>query len=210
MAGRLDRAAWLPVAVVVAAVGVLAFLVLGGDRTDDDDDAAPTVTTGAEGFTIESDDGSLTFDRDDDEASVEFSGPDEEGRFAFDLDGDGIVAAGEGGSFELDGGEPPNWPGEFPLPRDSTAVRGSVVDAGDLVQLSTTYRTTVPSEDVVAFYLDALADEAPLVEESPPDSPEGPITITFEGRWAGFLSISRTAEPTVVAVQLYSEPVPSD
>jgi hypothetical protein len=78
------------------------------------------------------------------------------------------------------------------------------------VQLSTTYRTATSSDEVVDFYLDALTDEDPLVEEPPPDGSDGPVTISFEGRWTGFLSISRTADPTVVGVQLYSEAVPAD
>jgi hypothetical protein len=64
---------------------------------------------------------------------------------------------------------------------------------------------------VVAFYLEALADQAALVEEPATDAPpDTATTITFEGRWTGFISVGRTAESTVLAVQLFSEPVPSD
>jgi hypothetical protein len=202
------RRVWIPVAVLVVAVAGIAFLFGPGDRVDEASDGTVPVTD-PDGFTIEGDGGSLTFDRDDEESSVQFRGPDEEGRFSFDLDGDGIVTEGEGGSFELAGGEPPAWPEEFPVHEGSSVVRGSVLDAGELVQLSTTYRTEVEPPDVASFYRDELADLAPVVEEPAPGAADGPTTISFEGRWTGYVSISGTGEGTVVAVQLFSEPAPT-
>jgi hypothetical protein len=205
---RRDHALWIPLGALLLTAVAVAVLVITGSGGGDDA-GGTTTSTARNGFSIETDGGSLTFDQDDDRASVAFQGPDQEGQFSFDLDGDGVVTAGEGGSFELDGGTPPGWPRAFPTPDDISVVRGSVLDAGELVQLSTTYRTTQPADDVVDFYVDALADAHPLVEEPGPEDPPGATTISFEGRWTGFISVSESADGTVVAVQLFSEPVPA-
>lgn len=185
--------------LVLAVVGGLAYQ--GRDR----EAAAPAGGDGTGGtgqFVIEGEDGTLVFDRDGDDASLEFDGPEGSGRYSFDLDGDGLVAEGEDGAFELTGEEPPDWPSDFPRPEGATVVRGSVLGAEGLTQLSTTYTVDGLPGDVVAFYEEALADHAPIIEQEP----GSPITtITFEGDWYGYLTTGPGEGGTALSVQLYVE-----
>lgn len=194
--------------VVVPAVGVVAVvlavvLLSTADQAADQGGGGPTTTDG--GFGIDAEGGHLEFDQTADQAVVGFDAPDATGTFSYDLDGDGIVTEGEGGTFELAPGEPEGWP-SFPVPAGVEAVRGSTLDAGTLVQLSTTYRTDAPAEEVVAYYEDALADASPLVE--PPTEAEPSTTISFEGAWSGFVTVAAVEGYTVLSVQLEVEPSP--
>jgi len=187
-------------AVLVGACVTAAVLVLGG--TDGDQDASAPSSTEDAAFRVEADGATLDFDRSDDEAIVDFDGA-EDGQFRFDLDGDGVVTEGDGGTFELSGTTPPGWPADSPAPPDATVVRGSVVDAGALTQRSVTYRTATAAEEVLQFYEQALAEAAPVV--SPRPGPPGTADVSFEGAFTGYLSIGVADGATVVAVALYEE-----
>jgi hypothetical protein len=201
-----SRSVWVPIFVVVLVVWVGVFLFTTSDRVDDEAGPVPTTADDGDGFTVAGEDGTLEFDQDDDEASVEFGDGEDDGRFSFDLDGDGITAEGDGGSFELTGALPPGWPDDFPEPPAGEVARGSVVDAGELVQRSATFRSARTADVVVAYYADALADAAPLLES---DGRDGPTTISFEGPWTGFVTVSPAEEGSVVAVHLFEEPTPT-
>lgn len=186
-------------AVLVAACVTAVALVVGGtDRTQN----ATTPDTTATGFRVEADGATLDFDRTGDEAIVAFDGA-EAGEFRFDLDGDGVVTEGDGGTFELVGTTPPGWPADFPGPPGGTVVRGSLVDAGALTQRSVTYRTPTPASEVLSFYEAFLADAAPVV--SPRPGPSGTADVSFEGPFTGYLSIGVSDGASVVAVALYDE-----
>lgn len=202
--GRRWTGAVVPVALILAGGLVWVLLSTSDDVTDRSDE---TTTTTGSGFGIDAEGGHLEFDQTDDEAIVDFESPEADGRFSYDLDGDGVVTEGEGGSFELSVGEPPGWPADFPLPPGAEAVRGSVLDAGALTQLSATYQVDLPAQEVVDFFEEALVEADPIVEAGEPDAPPS-TTISFEGEWSGFLTVSETAEQTVVGVQLSVEAVP--
>lgn len=200
---RIDRAALVPLAIVAAAV-VLFGVLVATSRGGDDGAGPPPTAMDADEFTIEGVDGTLRFERDGDDAALEFEGPGGTGRFSFDLDGDGVVAEGEDGAFELTGEEPPGWPDDFPVPPGAEVVRGSVLGAESLTQLSTTYRSPRAPDRTVAFYREALADAAPIIDDA---SSAGIATISFEGAWHGFLTVQPADTPTsaTVVVQLYVE-----
>jgi hypothetical protein len=186
------------VALIVA--GTLA-AALGGCSDGDEDAAVETTTT----FVVETDEGTQAFASDDDEGSFSFESDDGRGTLTFDLDGDGVTAEGEGGSFELSPGTPADWPGEFPVPDGAEVVGGNVVEASPLRQLTTVYRLTTPAADVVAFYEEALADDLPLVDirDERPETYQG--SVSFEGEHVGFLTVTAVLGGTELAVQLVVE-----
>jgi hypothetical protein len=174
-------------------------LVLGGRGGDE---ALTPTDSNDSAFRVDADGATLEFERSDDEATVEFEGT-EDGRFRFDLDGDGAITEGDGGTFELSGSTPPGWPSDFPPPPGGTVVRGSMVDAGALTQRSVTYRTSIAAEEVLDHYEASLAGAAPVVTRRP--GPPGTADISFEGLFTGYLSVGVADGATVVAVALYEE-----
>jgi hypothetical protein len=208
---RADRSAWIPAALVVVVLAIVGALAFQGRDRGADTVAPDASADGADEFVIEGEDGTLVFDRDGDDASLEFEGPEGSGRYSFDLDGDGVVAEGEDGAFELTGEEPPGWPADFPRPDGAVVVRGSVLGADALTQLSTTYVVDGLPGEVVDFYVDALAGQSPIVDQEP----GSPITtISFEGDWHGYLTTGPGEGGTTLSVQLYveggGEPDPTD
>ncbi len=179
------------------AVAVLATVLAVGACSGGD--GGSTATSGPKGsiFTVEGEEGTLVFESDDEEASLEYEHDGDEGSYSFDLDGDGVVAESEAGSFEITEGEPPGWPDDFPVPPGAEVVRGSVVGAAPLLQRSVTYRSPDRPGEVVEFYVDALAELDPLVADD--------LTISFEGRWTGFVSVTRGDGGTEIGVQLVEE-----
>ena len=200
------RAVVVILAAVALAVGL--YLAFSGGSTGDQS-AGETSVPGDEGFTFEGEDGSVTFGQDGDEATLEFSDDDSSGTFNFDLNGDGVVTEGESGTFELGVGPPVGWPGDFPLPVGALPIRGSVLAASPLRQLSATYDLADLPEDVTAFYEGALGDDDPIVEVV---STAGvyDATISFEGRWVGFLSVTRVDGRTLLAIQIVEEQAAPD
>jgi len=190
---------------VVALGGVLvaALSVVVGcsDGDDDASDESATTTT----FVIETDDGTQAFGSDDESGSFSFEGDDGAGTLTFDLDGDGVVAEGEGGAFELSPGTPSAWPESFPVPPGAEVAGGNVVEAPTLTQLTTVYRTAQAGADVVAFYEEQLADDRPLVDLRS-DLPESyQASVSFEGTYIGFLNVTTFGGVTELAVQLVVE-----
>lgn len=193
----------LGIAAVVALAGAGMGYVIGERDEAAESSAAPT-TTGGDRFTVEADEATLEFGQRGDDATLDFDG-EEEGSYTFDLDGDGAVAEGEGGRFELTGAVPPGWPEAFPVPPDATVLRGSVVDGGAVTQQSATYQTPLAAAEVLGFYERALAGADPLVDRAD-ETPEAySATVSFEGPWTGFLTIGRAGGLTVVGVQLLTE-----
>ncbi len=179
------------------AAGVAALIVSRpADTPDSGESTIPTT------FTIEAEGGLLTFGQQDGEGSLEYSGERGEGRLSFDLDGDGVVTEGAGGRFEMTPGEPPGWPDDLPDPPGATPLGGAVIEAGSLEQLSTTYRTPAPVEEVLTFYRQALAGAQPV--EGALGAGEGWL-VSFEGTWTGFVTIEADAGTTLVGVQIDRE-----
>jgi hypothetical protein len=201
---------WLvPVVVLVGAVVIGSLLVR--DAQEQDRSAPLPPPTDPDRFTLESDDGVLTFDRDGDRTRLEFEGADESGVFGFDPEGEGgAEAQGDTGTFELTPGEPPGWPAGFPVPYWAAVQRGSVVDAGALVQLSATYAVAASAAEVLAFYRERLAGDDPIVDVEP--TPEGvEVTqVSFEGDPSGFVSITPTPQGSLLVVQLLIVPPADD
>lgn len=202
-----DRRARWPVLAALVIAGGAAVLVLRPDGSDQATDATTTTAPPEESFTVEGEDGTLTFEQDEDDATLEFGEEDSDGRFSFDLDGDGAVTEGDSGTFQLTQGEPEGWPSDFPVPDEATALRGSVVDAGPLVQLSTTYGVPHRPEEILAFYREALSEVDPVVSGGATD--EGfEASVSFEGRWTGFITVQAAAEGTEIGAQLLVEGTP--
>jgi len=196
---------WLvPLVVLVAAVTVGVLLVRDAQ---DQDSRPPAPTAPDDRFTLEADDGVLTFDSDGDRTRLEFEGDDQAGTFGFD-DAGAADAAGDTGTFELTLVEPFGWPEDFPLPDGALVQRGSVVDAGALRQLSATYVVPTDDTEILAFYQDRLAQARPLVEAGEPVD-GAPVThVSFEGEHSGFLTVTPGPYGTVLGVQLMMEPAP--
>lgn len=206
-AGQLVRVAGG--AAVLVVFGVL--VVTGLSPHDAGDDAASPTTTA---FTMESEDGTLTFDPDAGASSpadaggavVEFEGQDLEGLFSFDLDGDGSVTQGQGGSFELTAALPPGWPADFPLPPDVEVLRGSIVDSEALVQRSATFRTAPSAEETVSWYRTVLTEAGADVVVGAGEAQDGAATtLSFEGPWTGFVTLFQGELLTELGVQLFQE-----
>lgn len=201
---------WLvPVTVLAGALAVGVLLVRDAQEQDRAAPAPPPTDPGR--FILESDDGVLTFDRDGDRTRLEFEGDDESGVFGFDPEGGGgAEAQGDTGTFELTPAEPPGWPAGFPVPDGAVVQRGSVVDAGPLVQLSATYAVAGSASEVLAFYRERLAGDDPVVDVEP--TPEGvEVTqVSFEGDPSGFVSITPTPQGSLLVVQLLTVPSTDD
>jgi hypothetical protein len=193
---RARRFAVLGAMVLACATGAAA--------CSDDGEAEADATTTT--FVVETDDGTQSFGRDDGSGSFSFEGDDGAGTLTFDLDGDGVVAEGEGGAFELSTGTPAAWPESFPVPSGAEVAGGNVVEAPSLTQLTTVYRTAQPGAEVVVFYEDELADDLPLVDvrDERPESYQA--SVSFEGTFVGFLNVTTYGGVTQLAVQLVIEP----
>lgn len=203
LARRSRTRAWLAGIVVIVILAGGAVVLTSGPRGGDDRSTATTDPATGD-FTVEAAGGTLAFGQDGDDATLEFEG-DEEGSFTFDLDGNGAVTEGEGGSFELTGSVPPGWPADFPVPAGAIVRRGSVVDAGALTQQSVTYQTDEAAATVLRFYEEALVDAAPVVDLEEQDPATFSATVSFEGPWTGFLTVTRTPEGTIIGAQLLVE-----
>lgn len=177
----------------------LVLMLLAGAVACSGDDDVSTDTTTSKGsiFTVEGEDGTLVIESDDEEASVDYEREGEEGTYSFDLDGDGVVAESEAGTFEITEGEPPGWPSDFPVPPGAEVVRGSVVGAAPLLQRSVTYSSAQRPGEVVEFYVEELAELDPIVADD--------LTVSFEGRWTGFISVDDADGGTEIGVQLVEE-----
>ena len=208
---RLARLA--AAALVVAVFGVLLVTGLGQFDGADDDGASSSTTV----FTMESEDGTLTLDADADPvadgggAAVEFEGQDPEGNdlegfFSFDLDGDGSVTQGQGGSFELTAALPRGWPADFPLPADAELLRGSIINSEALVQRSATFRTAPSAEETVGWYRTVLTEAGADVVVGAGEAQDGAAaTLSFEGPWTGFVTVVQGELVTELGVQLFGE-----
>jgi hypothetical protein len=188
-------------AVLALLAGGVALSGAGCSSGGGSSDATGPTTT----FLVETDEGTQAFGRDDEAGSFSFEGDDGRGTLTFDLDGDGVVAAGDDGVFELSPGAPTGWPGDFPLPLGAEIVGGNVVEAGPLRQLTTLYRVAAPGAEVVEFYEKELVDWLALVDIRD-DTDEGfQASVSFEGDQVGFVSVSRVDGTTELAVQLVVE-----
>jgi hypothetical protein len=143
-----------------------------------------------------------TFEGDDDSGGFSFDTPEGEGSLSFDLNGDGVVSEGEGGSFTVTGRTPDGWPHGFPVPEDATVQGGNVVEAGELTQLTTHYRVDRSPSEVLAFYEAALAGPATWTEIRNADEEAYDASVSFDGDYVGFLVVRTGTDGTEVAVQL--------
>ncbi len=192
------------VSIAGTALVVVVFVALAVTGFTSRDDGGTATTTTA--FVMESDEGTLRFDSDDDDAVVEIEGDDLEGLFSFDLDGDGSVTEGEGGSFELTSALPAGWPSDFPLPTDAELLRGSIVESETLTQRSATFRTTQSAEEAVEWYRTVLTDAGADVVVGAGETQDGTAaTLSFEGPWTGFVAVSQGELLTELGVQLFDE-----
>ena len=189
---------------MVSALALACSLGAATGCSDDDGESGADATTTT--FVVETDDGTQSFGRDEGSGSFSFEGDDGAGTLTFDLDGDGVVAEGEGGAFELSPGTPAAWPASFPVPSGAEVAGGNVVEAASLTQLTTVYRTAQPGADVVAFYEDQLADDLPLVDVRDERPESYSASVSFEGSYIGFLNVTTYGGVTELAVQLVVEP----
>lgn len=180
-------------ATLLIATALAAGTACSGDDGASSTTSVPELTT----FAVEGEEGTLVFGSEDGESSLEYENDGTGGSYSFDLDGDGVVAESGAGTFEITEGEPPGWPAEFPVPQRAEVVRGSVVGATPLVQRSVTYQSPQRPGEVVDFYVGALSEMDPLVADD--------LTISFEGRWTGFISVTGREGGTEIGVQLVEE-----
>jgi hypothetical protein len=202
VACRSSRVAGFRITGVVGIV-LVAAAASGGCAGGSSSTSATSTTSTT--FVLDAGGGHLTFGGGSKKKTLEFDSKQTKGRLSFDTNGDGVVSAGEGGSFELSQSLPAGWPSGFPVPGGVTLVRGSIVRAPPVVQRSVTYTTKSPPEEVVAFYEKRLAALEPSTTVDDPDPETYSATIAFDGKWSGYITVDAKPTHTTVGVQLIED-----
>jgi hypothetical protein len=192
------------VLVAVAASVVLAPVVSACSGDETTSDSAPPDGNNTT-VTIVSDTGAAAIEGDDERGSFFFETEKGDGKLSFDLNGDGVIAEGEGGSFELTPGLPDGWPEDFPRPETAEVIGGNVIDAGSVSQLTGLFELQQSPSEVLAFYEQALAGPGTWKEVRSGDDLTFDASVSFDGQFVGFLIIRASATGTQVAVQLATE-----
>jgi hypothetical protein len=185
---------------------VIGASLVGGCSNDDRASESSAPPGGANTtVTIVTDTGAAAIEGDDETGSFFFETEKGDGKLSFDLNGDGVIAEGEGGSFELSPGLPRGWPQDFPRPETAEVVGGNIIDAGSVSQLTGLFELQQAPAEVMAFYEQALAGPGTWSEVRSGDPLTYDASLSFEGTFVGFLVIRATATGTQVAVQLAQE-----
>lgn len=188
------------------AVLLLSAVALGGCSKEDGASESSAPPGGANTtVTIVTDAGAAAIEGDDERGSFFFETEKGDGKLSFDLNGDGVIAEGDGGSFELTPGLPKGWPQDFPRPETAEVIGGNVIDAGSVSQMTGLFELAQPPGEVLAFYEEALAGPTTWKEIRSSDELTYDASLSFDGTFVGFLIIRATATGTQVAVQLAQE-----